>query len=185
MMRPSPVTTWNTEPKTPRVHAGSFVDETAVVIGDVTIAEGTIVCPTAVLRADEGAPIEVGARTNIQDGVIMHCLMHSRIKIGDDVCIAHGAIVHGPCTLGDNCFIGFRATLLNAHLGKGCFVGHHALVLNVTIPDGKLVPPGHTVASQADVDQLPPVTDAQREFAHEVLKVNAELVRGYLKQQTE
>lgn len=182
MMRPSPVTSWNQEAKIPSVDPGGFVDETAVLIGDVIVKDKAIVCPLAVLRADEGSPIEIGEGSNVQDGVIMHCLMHSSIRVGKDCCLAHGAIVHGPCEVGDGTFVGFRATLLKTRVGAGCFISHHALVLGVDLPEGRFVPPGAVVSTQEEADRLEAVTAANREFVHEVLAVNAELVRGYLNQ---
>lgn len=182
MLRASPLTSWNPVHSLPTIHPSSFVDDSAVLIGRVIVNERAIVCPNAVLRADEGFPIEIGEGTNVQDGVIMHCLKDSEISIGSDCSVAHGAVIHGPCTVGNSCFIGFRATLKSVRVGDGCFIGHHALVLDVDIPAGRYVPPGRVVSTQVEADRLPPVTQAHKNFNAEVLAVNDELRIGYLNQ---
>jgi carbonic anhydrase/acetyltransferase-like protein (isoleucine patch superfamily) len=131
------------------------------------------------LRGDEGNPIVIGPETNIQDGVIIHALKDSNVEVGSRCSIAHGAIVHGPCTIGPGTFIGFRAVLLKTNIGDGCFIGHGAMVLGVDIPKDRYVPPGATITTESEMRQLAPVPDSLREFMHEVLEVNAELVKGY------
>ncbi|MDA8097119.1 MAG: transferase [Desulforudis sp.] len=182
MLRASPVTSWNSVERTPLVCPGSYVDETAVLIGQVIVRSGVIVCPLVVLRADEGFPIEIGEGSNIQDGVVMHCLLKSEIQIGRNCSVAHGAIIHGPSTVGDGSFIGFRATLLGTTLEAGCFVGHGAQILDVNIPEERYVPPGRVISTQVEANRLPPVTSAHKEFVNKVLRVNAELLLGYLNQ---
>ncbi|MEW6726987.1 hypothetical protein ACP3TJ_06835 [Desulforudis sp. 1088] len=185
MLRTSPLTAWQDQPALPLVSSEAYVDEAAVLIGAVTVNKGAIICPGAVLRADEGYPIIIGENTNVQDGVIMHALMNTSIEIGSNCSIAHGAIVHGPCFIGTGSFIGFRAVVFKTSIGHGCFVGHGAMVMGVDLPDNVYVPPGRIIATEADVERLQPVPDALKEFMHEVLAVNAELLRGYRQQSSE
>ncbi|MDI6905949.1 MAG: hexapeptide transferase [Thermoanaerobacterales bacterium] len=180
MLRPSPLTEWSQDSRMPAVAGDAFADPAAVLIGDVRIESRVIVCPGAVLRADEGSPIIIRRDTNVQDGVIMHALLNSFIEVGPSCCIAHGAILHGPCVIGEGSFVGFRATILSSRLGRGCFIGHGALVLNVDLPRGTFVPPGMTVATPGDVEHLPQAGESQQAFTAEVLRVNRELRRGYL-----
>ncbi len=182
MPRASPVTAWNSQASLPSVHAGAFIDETAVLIGDVRIAEGAAVLPGVVLRADEGSPIVIGAGTNIQDGVIMHALLGTAVRVGERCSIAHGAIVHGPCELGEGCFVGFSSVLLKVRAGAGCFISHKALVQGVELPEGALVPAGAVITSQEQVGGLARVGEGEREFAREVVHVNHELCAGYRRQ---
>lgn len=181
MLRPSPLTSWNKDSHMPQVHPSSHVDETAVLIGDVRIAENVIICPNVVLRADEGSPIIIGADTNIQDGVIMHCLKGSSIVIGTNCSIAHGAVIHGPCKIGHGVFVGFNAVVLNASIGDNSFLSHCAVVTDVKIPASALVPVATAVTSPELVENLAKVSDKQRDFAHEVLEVNWQLRQGYRK----
>lgn len=179
MLRKNPLTSWACTPVLPSVDRTAYVDETAVIIGAVTIGPRAIVCPYAVLRADEGFPIVIGEACNIQDGVIVHALKGSGVEVGPRVSLAHGAIVHGPCTIGSGTFVGFRAVLLRTNIGSYCFIGHGAVVLGVDIPDGLYVPPGTLLTKQADVEKLLPVPEELRAFAEEVVEVNLELAKGY------
>jgi carbonic anhydrase/acetyltransferase-like protein (isoleucine patch superfamily) len=93
----------------------------------------------AVIRGDEGE-IRIGARTNIQDGCVLHADRDAYLTIGDDVTLGHAAVVHG-CTIEDNVLIGMGAVVLNrAVIGMGSVVGARALV-----PEGMVVPPGSLV----------------------------------------
>ena len=124
----------------PRVHPSAFIDQSAQVIGDVEIGEESSIWMCAVLRGDVHA-IRVGRRTNIQDGTIVHVMNGTYpTTIGDDVTIAHRAIVHG-CTIESQCLIGMGAILLNgAHVGAGSVVAAGALVVeNMRVPPKSLV----------------------------------------------
>ena len=180
MLRPNPPTSWRRGGAVPRVSPRAFVDETAVLIGEVIVEDDVLILPYAVLRADEGAPIHVGAGTNIQDGVIVHALLGSDVRIGRRCALAHAALVHGPCTIEDGCFVGFRAVVFRARIGAGCFIGHGAVVTDVELPPGTSVPAGAVVDGEAAVRHLRPVTPDQHTLLAEVLKVNAELLAGYL-----
>ena len=116
-----------------------YLDPAATVIGDVVLGDDVSVWPGAVLRGDVNH-IRVGARTNIQDGAIVH-VAHAGpygpgypCLIGADVTIGHAAVVHA-CTIEDGCLIGMHASVLDgAVVKKHGFVGAGAL-----IPPGKVV----------------------------------------------
>ncbi|HYZ33909.1 MAG TPA: gamma carbonic anhydrase family protein [Crenalkalicoccus sp.] len=100
------------EGKWPVLHPRAFVAPTAAVIGDVEIGEGTSIWYHCVLRGDTNF-IHIGARTNIQDGTIIHVNAGTQAtRIGDDVTVGHAAIVHA-CTLLDRAFVGMGATVLD------------------------------------------------------------------------
>lgn len=116
---------------TPRVGEGTFVAETAVLIGDVTVGRDSSIWFNTVLRGDVNS-ITVGDRTNIQDGTVIHTLYDgaphpSQTHIGNDVSIGHNATIHGAI-IEDNCLIGMGATVLdNAVVASGCIVAAGAL----------------------------------------------------------
>jgi carbonic anhydrase/acetyltransferase-like protein (isoleucine patch superfamily) len=117
----------------PAIAASAFVAETAVVIGDVTIGEQASIWYGCVLRGD-GNFIRVGARTNIQDGTIVHVnheregAAGTRTVIGADVTIGHMALIHA-CTLEDGCFIGMQACVMDGVVVEsGAMVAAGALV---------------------------------------------------------
>ena len=117
----------------PVVGEGTFLAETAVLIGDVTVGRDCSIWYGAVLRGDVNS-IRIGDRTNIQDGAVVHTLYDgaphpSQAHIGSDVSIGHNAIIHGA-VIEDGCLIGMGATVLdNAVVGTGCIVAANALVL--------------------------------------------------------
>ncbi|MDR2912546.1 MAG: gamma carbonic anhydrase family protein [Alistipes sp.] len=122
--------------KSPTTGENTFIAETAVLIGDVTVGRDCSIWYGAVLRGDVNT-ITVGDRTNIQDGAVIHTLYDaspnpSQTHIGSDVSIGHNAIVHGA-TIEDSCLIGMGATILdNAVVSRGCIVAAGALVLSGT-----------------------------------------------------
>ena len=112
---------------TPRVHESAYVDDSAQVIGDVEIGAESSVWMNVVMRGDVHR-IRVGARTNVQDGTVVHVMRGTHpTTIGDDVTIGHAAIVHG-CTLGNRILIGMGAILLN-----GVEVGDDSIVAAGTL----------------------------------------------------
>ncbi|HJJ56031.1 MAG TPA: gamma carbonic anhydrase family protein [Methanocorpusculum sp.] len=118
---------------------GTFIAPTATVIGDVTIGTDSTVLFGAVIRADM-ASITIGNRTNIQDNAVIHESKTYPTKIGNNVSIGHGAIIHG-CTIEDNCLIGMGSIILNgAVISNGSLIAAGALV-----SEHKIIPPNSLV----------------------------------------
>ncbi|MCC8089042.1 MAG: gamma carbonic anhydrase family protein [Rikenellaceae bacterium] len=113
----------------PKVGEGTFLAETAVLVGDVTIGRDSSIWYNAVLRGDVN-PIIIGDRVNIQDGSVLHTLYKkSIVEIGNDVSVGHNVNVHGA-KIEDNCLIGMGATLLDdVVVGTGSIVAANSLVL--------------------------------------------------------
>ncbi|MEH2420937.1 MAG: ribulose bisphosphate carboxylase small subunit [Nostoc sp.] len=186
----APPTPWSRNLAEAQIHETAFVHPFSNVIGDVRIGANVIVAPGTTIRADEGTPFYVGENTNIQDGVVIHGLEQGRVIgddqnkysvwVGENACITHMALIHGPAYVGDNSFIGFRSTVFNARVGAGCIVMLHALIQDVEIPPGKYVPSGAIITSQQQADRLPDVQDQDKEFAHHVVGINQALRSGYL-----
>lgn len=125
---------------TPQVHAEAWVAPNATLIGQVSLAAGASVWYSATLRA-EVEPIEIGAGSNIQDGVTVHVDKDFPARVGARVSVGHNAVLHG-CTVGDDCLIGMGAIVLN-----GAVVGEGSLVAaGAVIPQGMVVPPRSLVA---------------------------------------
>lgn len=122
-----------------RVPGGAYVAQGAVVTGDVELAEDVSVWFGCVIRGDD-APIRIGARTNVQDGTIIHCDTGNAQHIGRDCTIGHRAMLHGV-HIGDEVLIGMSATVLGgARIGDGAVVAAGALVKeNAEIPPRTLV----------------------------------------------
>ena len=122
------------EGHTPRIADSAYVDEHALVIGDVHLGEDSSVWPMSVVRGDVNS-IRIGARTNIQDGSVVHVTHDCEyspggyaVTIGDDVTVGHRVIVHA-CEIGDRCLIGMGSVILDgaviepdSMIGAGCLV---------------------------------------------------------------
>jgi len=125
--------------KAPRVHSTVFIAEGAVVIGDVFISSHASVWYQSVVRGDINS-VHIGARTNIQDGSVIHVTQVHPVVVGDDVTIGHRAIAHG-CTIGDCSLIGMGAIVLDgAVVGKNAIVAAGAVVKEgFAVPERTLV----------------------------------------------
>jgi len=169
----------------PVVHDTAFVDPTAILCGKVIVNENVFIGPYAVIRADEVddngdmEAIVIGADSNIQDGVVIHCKAGGGVVIGQGTSIAHRSIVHGPCTVGDNVFIGFNSVLYNCTVGDGSVVRHNAVVEGCSVPAGFYIPSTTNIHSDAELDKIEPVTPDQAGFSESVAQANNELVKGY------
>jgi len=119
--------------------AGHFIADNATVIGNVHLRSESSVWFNCVIRGDNELII-VGARSNIQDGSVLHTDPGFPMTIGSGVTVGHKVMLHG-CTIGDNSLIGIGSTVLNgATIGKNCLVGAHALVTQgESFPDGSLI----------------------------------------------
>lgn len=124
---------------TPQIDPTAFIASNATVVGDVQIGAESSVWFGAVIRADTEA-IRIGARTNIQDGCILHADPGYPIYIGDNVTVGHGAIIHGATI--ENCsLVGMRATILN-----GAIVGANSIVgAGAVVTEGMVIPPNSLV----------------------------------------
>ncbi|MCM5704729.1 gamma carbonic anhydrase family protein [Larsenimonas salina] len=114
-----------------------FIDEASTVIGNVELGDDCSVWPTAVIRGDMHR-IQIGARTSIQDGCVLHITHASDfnpegypLTIGSDVTVGHRAVLHG-CTVGDKVLVGMGAIVLDGAVVES----------EVLIAAGAMVPPG-------------------------------------------
>ncbi len=169
----------------PQIHESAFVDPTAILCGKVIVEENVFIGPYVVIRADEVdehgemAPIHIGAGSNIQDGVVIHCKAGSGVSIGMGTSIAHRSIIHGPCSVGDSAFIGFNTVLFNCRVGKGSVVRHNSVIEGCQVPAGFHIPSTTNLHSDADLAQIEPVTPDQASFSESVAQANSALIKGY------
>ena len=123
----------------PKIAEDAYVADSAIVIGSVRIASKASIWYGTVLRGDNDL-IEIGERSNIQDGTVIHVDKNTPTKIGKNVSIGHSAMVHG-CTIDDGSLIGIGSVILdNARIGKNSLVGAKSLVTEGKIfPDDSLI----------------------------------------------
>ena len=121
----------------PKIPASAYIDPDCTIIGDVTMGEFSSVWPSVVIRGDVNW-IRIGARTNIQDGSVLHVMKDTHpLQLGDEVTVGHGVILHG-CTIESHVLIGMGCILLN-----NCEIGEGSIIAAGTLlAEGTVVPPG-------------------------------------------
>ena len=134
--------------------ADHYVAPDATLVGSVVLEDKASIWFGVVIRADN-EPIVVGARSNIQDGSVLHTDEGIPLVIGTEVTVGHQVMLHG-CTIGEGSLIGIKAVILNrAVIGKECLIGACTL-----IPEGKIIPdrslvmgiPGKVVRTLTDAE---------------------------------
>jgi len=124
---------------TPEVDDSCFIAPGCAILGNVKIGKNSSVWFNAVLRGDMDAVI-VGENTNIQDCCVLHCVTGVETRLGNNITVGHGAILHS-CTIGDNSLVGMGAVVLDrAKIGRNCLIAAGAVVVPcMEVPDGSLV----------------------------------------------
>jgi carbonic anhydrase/acetyltransferase-like protein (isoleucine patch superfamily) len=148
---------------TPEIDESCFIHPNTLITGKVKLTKDCSVWPYAVLRGDE-EPIIINARSNVQDGVIIHTDHGYPVVIGEEVTIGHGAVIHG-CMIGDRCIIGIRSTILNgSEIGEGSIIGA-----------GAVITPGTKIPPQSMVLGIPGKVKKEDASFMEMAKENADI----------
>ncbi|MBL1377045.1 gamma carbonic anhydrase family protein [Zobellella iuensis] len=167
---------------TPKLGKGVFVEKSAVLYGAIELGDDASIWPLVAARGDVNY-IRIGARTNIQDGTVLHVTRKSTARpdglpliIGEDVTIGHKAMLHA-CTIGNRVLVGMGCIILD-----GALVGD-----DVIIGAGSLVPPGRRLESGflyvgSPVKQVRPLTEAEKAFLPESADNYVRLKNEYLQQ---
>ena len=164
----------------PNIDKTAYIDPSAVIIGKVKIGKNVFVAPGAVIRADEPeSSISISDNCNIQDRAVIHALGNSSVIIGQNTSLSHGCIVHGPCAIAKECFVGFGSVIFKAKLENGVFVKFMAVVSGVNIPSRRVIPDRAVVDTINKVKLLPAVSEEFRKFSQRVLRANRNLLKGY------
>lgn len=166
----------------PRLGKGVFVEESAVLYGDIELGDDTSIWPLVAARGDVNY-IRIGARTNVQDGTVLHVTRKSAARpdglpllIGDDVTIGHKAMLHA-CTIGNRVLVGMGCIILDgAEVGDDVIIGAGSLV-----PPGKKLEPGYLYVG-SPVRQARPLTEAEKAFLPESADNYVRLKEEYLQQ---
>jgi len=184
----------------PVIGSGTYVHPLAAVIGNVILGKNIMVAPTACVRGDEGQPLHVGDDSNIQDGVVIHALeteidgkpveknlVHVEgrgyaVYVGNRVSLAHQVQIHGPAVVMDDTFVGMKVLIFKSFVGKNCVIEPGVILMGVKVADGRYVPAGSVVKSQAEADALPEITADYplKDMNKGVLHVNKALAKSYL-----
>jgi carbonic anhydrase/acetyltransferase-like protein (isoleucine patch superfamily) len=153
---------------------GHYVAPNASLIGRVVLEDQASVWLNVVIRGDND-PIVIGARSNVQDGSILHTDDGVPLTLGDDVSVGHAVVLHG-CTIGNGSLIGIKSVVLNhAVVGRDCLIGAGAL-----IPEGKQIPdrslvlgvPGKVVRTLTD-DEVRGLRDIAHHYVENARRYHA------------
>lgn len=162
----------------PRIADSAWVADSAQVIGDVVMGDGSSVWFGSVVRGDS-ARILIGAGSNIQDLSVLHADEGMPMVIGERVTVGHQAMLHG-CTIGDESLIGIGAVVLNgARIGRNCLVGAGALVTEgKEFPDGSMIigSPARVV-KQLSVAQIDGLRRSAKHYTANAQRFRAGLAR--------
>ena len=159
--------------KQPAVGSGSWVHETAQLIGDVEIGENCFIGPGAALRGDFG-PVQVGDNSSIQDNCVMHVRPGLKCTVGKNTTVGHGAVLHS-CEVRDRAVIGMGSTVSDgAVVGNDCLVAECSFVkAGMEIEDGMLVSGNPAVVKG-------PLRDKQKMMKDAGSYAYTELTRQYI-----
>jgi carbonic anhydrase/acetyltransferase-like protein (isoleucine patch superfamily) len=165
---------------TPCIHRTVYAHPSAVILGDVRIGRNVFVGPGAVIRADEpGSSIVIENDVNVQDRVVIHALAGSSVMVGARASLSHACIVHGPCKIGKNCFVGFGAVVFRASLGSGVFIKSLSTVEGVKVSSDRIIPNNSAITTQVAASFLKKTTQEQKLFSRKVVRANLYLLRNY------
>lgn len=101
------------------------------------------------------------------------------MTIGERSSIAHRSIIHGPCEVSDDVFIGFNSVVFNAVIGTGCVIRHNCVVDGLDLPENFHVPPMTNIGADFDLNSISKVPPEYSAFSESVVSANHELVQGY------
>lgn len=161
--------------KRPRIDPSAFIAPTAVLIGDVEVGPQSSIWFGAVLRADNG-PIRIGARTSIQDNVVVHVSEKGATLVGDDVTVGHCAVME-DCDIKRFALIGSNATLLGGStIGEGSLIAAGSVVA-----EGAQIPP-HVLAAGAPAKVKKPIDGPAASWIEISAGEYVKLSRSYLAQ---
>ena len=164
----------------PTLGASVYIDQSAVILGDITLADDVSIWPLVAARADVNT-ITIGSRTNIQDNTVLHVTRKSEhnpngnpLIIGTDVTIGHQCMLHG-CTLGDRILVGMGAIIMDgAIIEDDVFISAGALV-----PPNKILTSGYLYVGNP-VKQIRPLKDSEAAFLKQSAINYVELKNDYL-----
>ena len=169
----------------PEIHPTALIDPSAQIIGNVKIGKNVFIAPLAVIRSDERGPdgqvtpIVLEEECNIQDGVIIHSHGGDIVRIGARTSVGHGVAIHGPCVIGEYCFLAMRSTLYSVNLENSVWIGMNATVMRITLEAFTYVPAGSVINSGKEPFELRLVSEKERDYMQKVLDAANSLREDY------
>jgi carbonic anhydrase/acetyltransferase-like protein (isoleucine patch superfamily) len=169
----------------PEIHPTALIDPSAQIIGNVKVGKNVFIAPLAVIRADEAGPngkvepIILEEECNLQDGVIIHSSGGDVVRIGARTSVGHGVAIHGPCTIGEDCFLAMRCSLYRTNLQNSVWIGMNAVVMQANLDAYTYVPAGTVIRSNTELQPVRFVSEKERIYMQHVLTATNRLREDY------
>ena len=163
---------------TPQLADSAWVADSAQVMGNVQMDEGSSVWFGAILRGDT-EPLRIGKNSNVQDGSVVHADTGFPVVLGENVTVGHQVVLHG-CTVGDGSLIGIQSVVLNgAKIGKNCLVAAGSLVTSgKEFPDGSMIMGSPAkVVRQLTPEQIADVLESAKHYVENARRFKAGLAK--------
>ena len=156
----------------PRIAGDVYVAPGATLVGDVALAESVSVWPGCVLRGDVNR-IQIGPRSNLQDGAVLHVGDRDAALIGADVVVGHRAVLHG-CSIEDAVLVGIQATVLD-----GSVIGHGSVIgAGAVVTAGTIIPP-HSLVLGVPAKVQRSLSESEEAFHRELAAKYTRLAHNY------
>lgn len=171
----------------PQIDPTAFVDPSAQIMGKVIIGARVYVGPLSVIRADEVDEkgkvhsVIIEADACVQDGVVIHGRAGTELTVGPRCNISHGVIIHGPATIGADCFVAIRAVVYDSVLEESVWVGVGSVVMRSRVPANTWIPAGSIIRADHDTKQFRLIDLTEEKYKKGVYDASAALREGYLK----
>ncbi|NLA12214.1 MAG: gamma carbonic anhydrase family protein [Firmicutes bacterium] len=161
--------------KKPQIGRGVFIAPGASIIGDVTIGDGASIWFGAVIRGDFGR-IHIGSGTSVQDNAVVHVMPDCETIIGDEVTVAHGAILHG-CRISRGAIIGMRSVVMDF-----CEIGEEAMIAAGSVVTERTIVPARHLAAGVPAQVKKEVSGRSLAWVASSTHSYQELAKSYLRQ---
>lgn len=169
----------------PQIAHTAYVDNTAILIGNIVVRENVYIGPHVVIRADEidesykVGQIVINDGVSIYEGVNINTIGSSKIEIGRNTVISNGVIIKGECYIGNYCNINVKSIIFNSYIGDNCYVGINAILENVKLGEGMMVESGNILNESNVVLFAKPISKEKIDIIHKMSSANKILVNGY------
>ena len=170
----------------PQVSTSAYIDKTAIILWQCDYWRTTFLlalmqlfAPMKWTKTERWSLLLSAAIPIFRMASVIHSKAGARVTVGSRTSIAHRSIIHGPCSVGDNVFIGFNSVVFRTDIGDGCVVRHNCVVDGTDIPAGTVIPPVVHIGPEYDLATLPQTDQSASDFSESIISANHYLVKGY------
>lgn len=169
---------------TPQVSHAAYIDNSAILIGNIIISDNVYIGPNVVIRADEvdenykTGKVIIKSGASIQDCVNINTIGSSKIEIGENVVVFNGVIIKGNCYIGHSSTLMMKSIIFNSKIDNGCYVGISSIVENASINQYMMIDHG-MVINGTKTNSLKTVPKEVKDMTQKLIKNSINMVTGY------